>query len=65
MLTQAVDDYLAVRRAAGFELKTTEQYLRYFVRFANAHGDTRVQAKSAIDRADTPRMSWQSARYTE
>ena len=32
MLTQAVDDYLAVRRAAGFKLKTTEQYLRYFVR---------------------------------
>ena len=27
MLTQAVDDYLVVRRAAGFALKTTEQYL--------------------------------------
>jgi len=49
MLTQAVDDYLVVRRAAGFALKTTEQYLRYFVRFADAHGDTHVRAKSAID----------------
>jgi hypothetical protein len=30
MLTQAVDDYLAVRRAAGFKLQSTERYLRYF-----------------------------------
>jgi integrase/recombinase XerD len=49
MLTQAVDDYLAVRRAACFKLKTTERYLRYFVRFADARGDTHVRAKSAID----------------
>jgi integrase len=49
MLTRAVDDYLAVRRAAGFKLKTTEQYLRYFVRFARARGDTHVRATSAID----------------
>ncbi len=43
MLTQAVDDYLAVRRAAGFKLKTTERYLRYFVHFARARGDTHVR----------------------
>ncbi len=49
MLTQAVDDYLAVRRAAGFKLKTTEQYLRYFVRFARARGDTHVRGTSAIE----------------
>jgi integrase len=49
MLTQAVDNYLAVRRAAGFKLKTPERYLRYFVRFANACGDTHVRATSAID----------------
>jgi len=49
MLTQAVNDYLAGRRAAGFKLKSTEQYLRYFVRFADAQGDTYVRAKSAID----------------
>ncbi len=48
MLTQAVNDYLAVRRAAGFTLKTTELYLRYFVRFAEARGDTYVLANSAI-----------------
>jgi len=49
MLTQAVDDYLAVRRAAGFKLKTTEQYLRYFVRVARARGDTHLRGTSAID----------------
>jgi integrase/recombinase XerD len=49
MLAQAVDDYLAVRRAAGFKLKTAELYLRYFVRFADARGETHVRAKSAID----------------
>jgi len=49
MLTQAVDDYLAVRRAAGFKLKTTERYLRYFVHFARARGDTHVRGTSAID----------------
>jgi len=49
MLTQAVDDYLAVRRAAGFKLKTTERYLRYFVHFAHARGDTHVRATSAIE----------------
>ena len=49
MLVQAVDDYLAVRRAAGFKLKTAERYLRYFIRFADARGETHVRAKSAID----------------
>lgn len=49
MLAQTVDDYLAVRRAVGFKLKTTELYLRYFVRFADARGDTHVRAATAID----------------
>lgn len=49
MLVQAVDDYLAVRRAAGFKLKTAERYLRYFTHFADARGETHVRAKSAID----------------
>jgi integrase len=53
---QAVDKYLAVRRAAGFKLKTTERYLRYFVGFACTRGDTHVRGTSAIDwaaQADT------------
>lgn len=51
MLIQAVDTYLAVRRAAGFKLRSPEQYLRYFVRFASTHGDTHVRVKTAIDLA--------------
>ena len=57
MLAQAVNDYLAVRRAAGFRLKTPEQYLRYFVRFAEARGETHIRAESAID--------WAAAAETE
>jgi integrase/recombinase XerD len=49
MLAQDVDDYLAVRRGAGFALKTPERYLRYFVRCADARGETHVRAQSAID----------------
>jgi site-specific recombinase XerD len=32
---KAVDEYLAVRRSLGFELKRTEWLLRHFVRFAD------------------------------
>src|SRR6266516_2013947 len=33
MLMHAIDTYLALRRAAGFRLRATEHYLRYFARF--------------------------------
>jgi integrase/recombinase XerD len=33
MMTQELDSYLAVRRAAGFQLKKVEKFLRSFVRF--------------------------------
>jgi hypothetical protein len=49
MLAQALEHYLAVRRAAGFKLKSTEQYLRYFVRFAHARGDAHVRGTTAIE----------------
>ncbi len=48
MLQRAVNTYLAVRRAASFELKTVEYYLRDFTRFAVARGDTHVVAQTAI-----------------
>ena len=48
MLKRAVNTYLAVRRAASFELKTAEYYLRDFTRFAVARGDTHVVAQTAI-----------------
>jgi len=48
MLKEAVDTYLAVRRAAGFTLRDEELYLRGFVRFATALDDTHVVAQTAI-----------------
>jgi len=39
MLTSAVDSYLAVRRAVGFQLRDAEEILRDFVAFACAKGD--------------------------
>jgi integrase/recombinase XerD len=48
MLMQAVDTYLAVRRAAGFALVPIEGYLRHFARFAAARGETPVVAATAV-----------------
>ncbi len=49
MFMTAVGTYLAVRRAAGFELHAAEVYLRSFARFATEHGDTSVVAQTVID----------------
>ncbi|MGI9305647.1 MAG: tyrosine-type recombinase/integrase [Gammaproteobacteria bacterium] len=48
MLIDAIDTYLAVRRAGGFKLKGDELYLYSFARFAVGHGDTHVVARTAI-----------------
>jgi integrase/recombinase XerD len=53
MVMAAVDTYLAVRRAAGFQLKPIELYLRSFARFAAARGETHVVAQTAMDWATT------------
>ncbi len=53
MLMSAVDRYLAVRHAAGFQLKSIEYYLRDFARFATVRGDTHVVAQTAVDWAST------------
>ena len=49
MLMQAVDTYLAIRRAVGFTLDHTEGYLRNFARFALARGDTHIVAATAVE----------------
>ena len=49
MLMQAVDTYLAMRRAVGFALDHTEGYLRNFARFALGRGDTHIVATTAVD----------------
>ena len=48
MLTRALDGYLSVRRAAGFELTVDEGLLRNFTRFATARADTHVRRQTAI-----------------
>lgn len=42
MLSAAVDQYLAARRAVGFQLRDTEEILRDFVAFASRKADTRI-----------------------
>ena len=48
MLTRALDGYLAIRRAAGFELTVDAGLLRNFTRFATARADTHVRRQTAI-----------------
>lgn len=49
MLMSLIDDYLKVRRAAGFQLRVTEGLLRDFARAAVAAGDTQVRTLTAIE----------------
>lgn len=46
---QAIDEYLAVRRAVGFRLQTTEYLLRSFAQFAVGRGEDHVCQRTAID----------------
>jgi integrase/recombinase XerD len=61
MLKEAVDTYLAVRRAAGFALRDEALYLNGFVRFATAQGETRVVAHTAITWAGQTSSEFQRA----
>ena len=49
MLTDAVESYLAVRRAAGLKLKVTGRLLRSFANFASQQGDVHVRSATAIE----------------
>lgn len=49
MLMQAVDDYLALRRAAGFQLEVPEYLLRGFARFASERGERHVRTATVIE----------------
>ncbi len=51
MLNLAIDNYLAIRRAAGFQLKVQEGLLRNFARYAAERAQTHVCRQTAIDRA--------------
>jgi integrase len=48
MIIQAVEQYLAVRRAAGFKLKTEGDLLRSFAKYSEAGGFEQVASENAI-----------------
>lgn len=49
MLMNKVDEYLALRRAAGYALEVPEYHLRNFARFAAERGQTLVRTATAIE----------------
>jgi integrase len=48
MLMQAIDSYLRVRRAAGFQLRDTEALLKEFAYFATERGEIHIKSDTAI-----------------
>lgn len=60
MLIDAVESYLAVRRAAGFKLREAEKLLCSFAHFASQRSEEHVRASTAIEWASmssTPQQS--------
>lgn len=49
MMTPLLDDYMTLRRAAGFQLRVQEVHLRNFVKFAADRGEAFVRTQTALD----------------
>jgi len=62
MLTHAVDSYLSLRHACGFDLKSQGYFLRSFAVFSEARGKRRVCSQTAIAWAGLARSVHQRAR---
>ncbi len=62
MLKDAIDTYLSIRRACGFELRDDECWLNSFARFATARGEPHVVAATAIAWAEQAGKERQRAR---
>ena len=62
MLIQAVESYLAVRRAAGFDLKSQGITLKSFARFSDVKGKHHVCSETAIEWAGSARSVLRRAR---
>ena len=62
MLTRAVETYLAVRRAAGFELRCEGSFLKNFAVFSEARKQHHISAKTAIEWAGLAQAVPQRAR---
>jgi hypothetical protein len=52
-MRQAIDHYLAMRQAAGFDLVNAEYLLRSFARVAAERGETHVRATRLVPLHDT------------
>lgn len=62
-MIRAVENYLAARHAAGFELKNQSYLVRSFARFAAARGEKHIHTATAIDWASrTVSMAQRDAR---
>ena len=48
-MLNAIETYLALRRATGFAMSNAEYLLKSFAAFAAEHGQTHVQTQTAID----------------
>ena len=62
MLTRAVETYLAVRRAAGFELRCEGSFLKNFAAFSEARQQHHISAKTTIEWAGLAQAVPQRAR---
>ena len=62
MLAEAVQSYLSVRRATGFDLKLQGNFLKSFTTFSEAKGKHYVCSETAIEWAGSSRSVLQRAR---
>jgi integrase len=62
MLTRAVESYLSVRQAAGYQLKQTGRQLKSFAEFAEQQGQQFVSSKTAVEWAKQVSSNVQRAR---
>src|SRR5919197_2104346 len=62
MLAEAVQSYLAVRRATGFDLKLQGSLLKSFTTFSEAKGQHCIYSETAIEWAGSARSVLQRAR---
>jgi len=62
MLRASIDAFLALRRAAGFKLRTEGQLLHNFAQWASNRGENHVRTITATEWAAMARNHWQQER---
>ena len=62
MLAEAVEMYVALRRAAGFAFKSEGSCLKSFAAFSDGRGESYVRAQVAIEWASLAQLVFQRAR---